>query len=687
MLKELFSPKSIAIIGASNKDGKVGTVITQNIRELGYKGKVFLVNQSYDSLYEQKCYHSASEIKEHVDMAIIAVPSKFVLDVIAESAGKIKNYVVITAGFGEIGGEGAQREAELVALAKKHSLTILGPNCLGFITPGVKLNASFAGGMPKAGNIAFISQSGAIAVAFMDIARKENLAFSSIISVGNKMQIDESQLLEYYEKDKNTKVIAMYLEGIKNGKTFIETAKRVSKTKPIVILKAGKSKKSQVAISSHTGALAGSDAITDTAFQEAGILRADDLEHFFDLVSLISMVDAPKNNRVAVVTNAGGVGVLATDAFEKKQIILADFSDKQSASLKKYLPEEASVHNPVDLLGDAKEDRYENIIKILEKDGTIGTVLNILTPQDQTPVDKIAQVILSAHKKSKKVMLSSFVGGELISDAVDLLRENDVPNFEFPERAIKALDAYFKWRERSLQKVVVSKIEKDDAKRAEAVSEIIAKAKKEKRTALYYEEASDIMKMYGVPSVSSISILPKQTTFKNAKFPAVLKVDSDKVLHKSDKQALIVGIKNKSELEIAIKNLRKNFPRELFVLQPQQNKQMELILGIKKDETFGPVVVYGFGGIYTEIFKKINFIIPPMSKDEIENSLKSGELGFLFRETRGQKVYDLEVMTKIITGLIAFASENPEVREFDINPLFIYNDGTGACAVDIKILI
>lgn len=687
MLQNILTPKSIAIIGASNKEGKVGTVLTQNIRELGYKGKVFLVNQAYETLYEQKCYASVNEIRESIDVAIISVPAKFVLDVISESAEKIKNYVIISAGFAEIGKEGVGRENALVELAKKHSLTILGPNCLGFIAPGLKLNASFATGMPKAGNIAFISQSGAIAVAFMDIARQKNLAFSSIISVGNKMQIDESQLLEYFEKDKSTKVIALYLEGIKDGEAFIETAKRVSKIKPIVILKAGKTQKAQEAISSHTGALAGSDAIIDAVFEKTGIIRAENLEQFFDVVSLISMVDAPKNNRVAVLTNAGGVGVLATDAFDKKQIFLAEFSKVQSEILGRNLPEEASVHNPIDLLGDAKEDRYENILKILEKDESVGMILSILTPQDQTPVEKIAEVMIRAGKKSKKIMASVFVGGELVSDAVQSLRENNIPNFEFPERAINSLNAYYKWKVWSEQKQQIVDSEKHNTKRAQEVEKIISNAKNEGRGALYFDEAAEVMNLYGVPAVLSFSILPKQKIPQGIKFPVVLKVDSDKVLHKSDKQALIIGIKDKKELEEAIEKLRKNFPIEKFVLQPMQAKQMEIILGIKKDGIFGPVIVYGLGGIYTEIFKKINFIIPPMSKTEIESSLINGELGFLFKKTRGQESYDLAGMTKIIGGLIAFAKENPQVKEFDINPLFLYNDRRGACAVDIKIII
>lgn len=684
--QKLFNPSSVAIVGASDKEGKVGTVIAKNILELGFGGKVFLVNQSYEKLYDQKCYSSLTDIKEPVDLAVVIVPAKFVAEVIAGSAGKIKNFVVISAGFGEIGQEGIARERELQKLSEENDLNILGPNCLGFIVPNLKLNASFAGGMPEKGNIAFVSQSGALAVALMDIARQENLAFSSIISVGNKMEIDESHLLEFFEQDKNTKVIAMYLEGVKDGERFVEVASRVSKTKPIVVLKAGKSAKSQQAISSHTGALAGSDAIADIAFEKAGILRAQDLEHFFDLVSLMSSFDAPKNNQVGMITNAGGAGVLATDAFEGKELMLCEFSEKEKKELKEKLPEEASVNNPVDVLGDAHEDRYKIILDDFEKNKNVGSVIVILTPQDQTPVGKIAQEIISARKKSKKIIIASFVGGERVFEAVEMLGENGVPNFSSPERAVRALDSYCKWNKIREKKNIPSSNLKINSKRALAAAEIINHAKTQGRKALYYAEAAEIMELYGVPVAKVQTILPKQGVPKDVSYPVVLKIDSDKVLHKSDKQALIAGIENGKQLQEALKQLRKNFPLERFIIQPQQNKQMEVILGIKKDENFGPVIVYGLGGIYTEIFKKINFLIPPMDSKMIAQSLEAGALGFLFKETRGQKPYDTSEFAKIITGLIEFSAEVPQIREFDINPLFIYNDGRKASAVDVKII-
>ncbi|MDD5397154.1 MAG: acetate--CoA ligase family protein [Candidatus Moranbacteria bacterium] len=684
-LDNLFAPRSIAIIGASNKKGKVGTVITDNILKLGYKGKVYLVNPSYKILKLKRCYPSLEAINKEVDVAIIAVPAKFVNEVVAKSCHKVKNFVVISAGFSETGEAGTLREKELSKLAQKHNLNILGPNCLGFIVPKLKLNASFAGGMPKAGNIAFISQSGALAVALMDRAKQENISFSSVISVGNKMQLAESELLEHLSKDKQTKVIGMYLEGIKDGEKFIETAKKVSKIKPIVILKAGKTEKSQKAISSHTGALAGSDDIVQIAFEKAGVIRADDLEEFFDLLALISFTNAPKNEKVVVVTNAGGAGVLTTDAFKGKEIVLADLNKKTKEAIKNTLPSEASVENPIDLLGDADENRYDDALELLGKKN-IGTLASVLTPQEQTPVEKIAEVIIKSRKNGTSNTVAIFIGGDRVKKSIIELKKNLIPNFSNPDSAVKALNKYHQWNVFRKSKNQ-SEVSKTNSSRKKEIAKIINKALLEKRGALFFSEAAEVMKKYGITPVDCLEILPNCEISEVGKYPVVLKVDSDKVLHKSDKQALILNIKNAAELKNAVEKLRIDFPQERFIVQPMQDKHAELILGIKRDGIFGPVIVYGLGGIYTEVFKMVNFLIPPMSLGEIEKEIMKSKIGFLFAGVRGQKICDVHEFALIVKGLMEFALENEKVREFDINPLFIYNDGRSSSAVDIKIIL
>lgn len=690
-LEKLFNPQSIAIVGASQERGKVGNVITKNLIELGYAGKVFLVNPKHDKIFDHRSYKRLDDIVEKVDLAIIVLPAKIVVPVIREASARIKNFVVISAGFSETDEEGRAREEELKKLAEEKNLNILGPNCLGFIIPKLKLNASFAGGLPKAGNISFVSQSGALAVAIMDIARKENIRFSNIISVGNKMQVDESGILEYLAGDKDTKVIGMYLEGIKDGKKFIEAAQKVSQIKPIVILKAGKTEKAQKAISSHTGALAGSNDIMQAVFEKTGILQANNLEEFFSLLELVSVADAPANNKVAVITNAGGPGVLTTDAFGGKEIEIANLSEETKNGLREFLPAESSVENPVDLLGDAMEDRFEKALAVLGKEKEIGTILCVLTPQDQTPVRKITEKIVGFAKSdeaAKKIVATIFIGGERVEKEIAWLREHEISNFSFPEQAVNTIDAYYGWAKRQADlKSAKIKPESRDKKRMEKMSAIIAKTRKEKRAALSFSEAQSVMELYGIKTPKTLNVGPDDSLSTEIEFPVVMKVDSDKVLHKTDKQGVILNIKNKEELDRGYAQMRNNFPEENVIIQPMLKIKTELILGIKRDSIFGPIVVYGLGGIYTEILKMVNFLVPPATEIEIENQLRESKIRFLFEKTRGQEPYNIKEMAKILSGLVRLASESPKIQELDINPLLVYNDGKESMAVDVKIII
>jgi len=684
-LDTFFNPQSIAIVGASEEEGKVGQVIAKNISTLGYKGRIFFVNPRHSEIFGRKCYAELAEIEEKIDLVIMVIPAKFVNRVIKESAKLIKNFIIISAGYSETNEEGKIREAELKKISEDNGLNVLGPNCLGFIIPSLNLNASFAGGMPGAGNISFVSQSGALAVAIMDIAKSEEINFSNVISVGNKMQIDEADLLEYLGTDEKTKVIGMYLEGIKDGPKFTEAAGNVSRKKPVVILKAGKSEKAQQAISSHTGALAGSDEIINALFEKTGVLRADDFEDFFSLVNLISRTGAPANNKVLVITNAGGPGVLTADAFERKEIVLANLSVETKEELESFLPEESTVENPVDLLGDAMEDRYRKALKTAETEKEIGTIVCVLTPQDQTPVEKIAREIIEFHKKTEKSVVTIFIGGDRVRKSILDLEKEGVPNFSFPDQCIRALDKYFRWSQ--VGKNVALTEKNVDQKRKEKALSIIEQAKKEGRSALFFSEASRLMEIYGVPVIKNENITTSGKIPEKISFPVVLKVDSDKVLHKTDKQGVILNIQNQNELEASVLKMKNNFPGENLIIQPMLSRQTELIVGIKNDPTIGPVAVYGLGGIYTEIFHWVDFLIPPLSLEEIEGSLLKGKLNFLFKETRGQKAYDAEEISRIFLGISDLGHEIKEIKELDVNPLLVYNDGKRSVAVDVKIII
>lgn len=679
-LNIFFNPKSIAIVGASEEEGKVGNVLAKNLLNLGYAGEVFLVNPKHEEMLGQKCYKSLAEIEKEVDSAIVAVPAAAVGAVIKEGSNKTKNFVVISAGFSEIGKEGKAREEDLGKIAEENNLNILGPNCLGFIIPSLKLNASFAGGMPEEGNIALVSQSGALAVGLMDGAKEASLKFSGIFSIGNKMQIGENEMLEYLANDEKTKAIGMYLEGIKDGKKFMEAAAKISQKKPVVVLKAGKTEKSQKAISSHTGALAGSREIMSAVLKKVNFLEAENLEEFFHLLGLISQTKAPESAEIITVTNAGGPGVLMTDAFLGKRLKMAEISQEMKEELRTFLPPESSVENPIDLLGDAREDRYAKTLEIIKKQSSAGAVICLLTPQDQTPVEKIADEIIKFKNDSGKIVCTSFIGKERVEKAEEKMREAGIFCYEFPEQIIELLDKYYQWGEKA-KNYESGFSYSENSERKNKTLEIVNQAKAEGRKALLFSEAAQIMELYGIKTAPFWSPEDGRITF-----PVVLKVDSDKVLHKTDKKGLVLNIQNSEELQSAAEELKNNFPGENIIVQPMLPRQLELILGIKKDSAFGPVAVFGLGGIYTEIFKAVDFVVPPASPEEIKNKILENKIGAIFSGARGQKPYDLEELAKIISGVLSLAQELPEATELDINPLLAYNDGKEAVAVDVKVI-
>lgn len=693
-LEKMFNPGSVAIVGASDRVGSVGNAITRNLLDLGYVGEVYLVNPKYQELLERKCYSSLSEIEAEIDLAIIVIPSAFVNETIAK-ATKVKNFIVISAGFSEIGKGGKNRELELAKLAKENDLNILGPNCLGLISPKIKLNASFASGLPEEGGVSFVSQSGALVVAMLDMASKEQIRFSQIISTGNEMQLDEIELIKYLADDEETKVIALYLEGIKDGQKFIQIAREVSAKKPIVVLKAGRGEKAQKAIASHTGSLAGNDEIMETAFHKAGVMRAQNLEDFFILIKLLSNFKNNVGKDCAIVTNAGGPGVLTTDAFNKKTIQLKEFSQETKDKLRLFLPPESSVENPIDLLGDADVDRYRKTLDVLDKEET-ENILCLMTAQGQTPTEEIAQVVVDFYNKSQKNILPIFIGGEKIDKALEILRKNKIPNFNFPQKAVDALNQMIVGNEKNISKnkdeISSSNFFKNIFKKKNDNS-IVAEAKNKNKKALLFGEAASLMKQYSIPTIKYLNIISGDDVeqilsgnLKEIEFPVVLKVDSETVLHKTDKQGLILNIDNEEELAKHISEMQASFPQENLIVQPMLSTESELILGLKRDVIFGPVIVFGLGGIYTEVFKMIDFMLLPLSKDEIKKTVLESKVGFLFKETRGKKVGNIDEMTELIFNFARLVKEQEEIREIDINPLLITKEGK-LVAVDVKVIL
>ena len=678
-LEKFFNPSSIAIVGATDGVGKTGTVITRNILNLGYRGRIFLVNPKRKTLHGRTCYASLAEIKEEIDLAVVVVPSDLVCGIVGAAAEKVRNFIVISAGFSEAGGEGKSRENRLKRIAREKNISILGPNCLGVIFPGLKLNASFSGGLPLKGNVAFISQSGALAVALMDIFRGQQVGFSGIVSIGNKMDIDEADIMEHFGSDRETKVLGLYLEGIKYGRKFMETCAKIAAQKPVIILKAGKSQRARQAIASHTGALAGEKESTGAVFEKCNVIEAENFEQFVDLVKLASFSSAPEKSSSAIITNAGGAGVIAADAFEGKFLALQKFTDKLKEEIKSYLPRAASAENPIDVLGDAHEDRYRHVFGAIGKEN-LGFIGIILTPQDQTPVEKVARAAGEFAKKSHATLACSFIGKERVGKGLEVLAEEKIPNFETPERMVAAVDKYYRWNAGRKKNPAVA--ENVNYRRQKEAAEIIRKAQAEGRKLLFYREAQKIFALYDIPVMESWSSVHSSSI----KFPAVIKLDDGKLAHKTGKNAIFAGIKDHRDLARAAQKIQSYFPGSGIVVQPQSENHLEIIIGVKKDEVFGPILTFGLGGIYAENFQLVDFLVPPNEISRIRDKIKDGCLGSIFAGARGLK-YNPEELAKIIKAVGRFSLECPQIRGLDVNPLFVYNNGRKAVCADIKIFI
>jgi acetyltransferase len=692
-LANMFGAQSIAVVGASDTPGKIGNILARNLTEYDYTGKVFFVNPNRKSVLGEETYSSLTDISEPLDVAVIAVPAEFILDIISEASDTVKNYVIISAGFSESGQEGQEREQKLDVIAKEKGLRIVGPNCLGYINPYKSLNLSFASGMPQKGHIALASQSGALTVAFMDKATQEHLGFSSIISTGNKMQVDEAMLLRYFANDSMTDVIALYIEGVVNGQEFLHSARYATGRKPVVVLKSGRTETAQKAISSHTGALAGSDDVFMTALEQAGVLRADTMEEFFNMIRLLSqprhidMIDSfdtsdGKKPKLAIVTNAGGPGVLTTDSIVQNSLELAQLSQVAQSALQEVLPEEAAVANPVDLLGDANTHRYLSVLEVLETETSVDAILVLLTPQDQTPVEEVADVLIHHSKTRKTPLLVSFIGGAKVHGAIERMRRNGVSVFSYPHEAVEAYSKIFSRPRRANEYTAPY-----DEDRQDIATVAIESVVRNGRTVMPFLDAKKLLKLYGIESVRARVVSSSEAAPEDLTYPCAIKVDAEDVLHKTDQGGVVLNIQNEKQLFEQVWKLEKKFSNAEIIWQPMTEIGQEIIVGLVRDPLFGPVVLVGMGGIFTEVFDVKKMFLPPVSADFVREELLSSRLSFLFESTRGQAPYPVDQVVQVVLCVGALALEASDVQELDINPLVIYNDGRDPVALDIKVLL
>ena len=692
MLTQFFNPESLAVIGASTNPEKLGFKVLKNIIDGGFEGKIFPVNPKGGEILNLKCYKNISEISEKVDLGIIIIPSKSVCEVAKECGEKgVKGLIVISAGFKETGEEGKKREEELKEIVKKYRMRLIGPNCLGVIDPVNKLNASFAFEMPPKGKISFITQSGALGTAILDWACRENVGLSKFVSFGNKADVSEIDLIEEFGKDPNTNVILLYLEGIDNGKEFINVAKKISQKKPIIIVKSGRTEQGGKAVSSHTGSIAGSDSAYDAAFIQSGVIRANSVEELFDYALIFSYQPLLKGDRIAIVTNAGGPAVMAIDAIEREGLELATLEEKTEKFLKELLPPAANIHNPVDALGDVLADTYGKVLDTVLSDENVDGVIAILTPQVITQIQETAEKVVEISRKHNKTVVGCFMGGKRIAKGINILQNNSIPNYPFPERAVfslKGMSLYRKYLEKDKGEIPEFEVEK------EKVSELIKKFKEEGRRNIGDIEGREIVSLYGIKVINSFLARNKEECveyFKRIGKNVVMKLVSPDILHKTEAGGVKMNIGTPEEAEKAFEEIvksAKEYKKDAEIIGVQIQpilKGVEVIVGVTQDPQFGHLLMFGLGGIYVELLKDVSFRVIPITTTDAEEMIEEIKTSQILSGFRNIPERDKEGIKDVLLRISKLCTDFPEIKEMDINPLIVMEKGKGAIAVDVRI--
>jgi acetate---CoA ligase (ADP-forming) len=695
VLEIFFNPRAVAVIGASRTPGKLGHAVLHNVVEHGYQGAIYPVNPQADEIMGLRCYPRVRDVPGPVDLAVIVVPSKYVPDALVDCGEKgVRGVVVISAGFRETGSEGWQREHEIVEIARRYGMRLLGPNCLGIIDTLSSLNASFASGMPLQGKIAFMSQSGALCTAVLDMALDEEVGFTHFVSLGNKADVDELVLTRAWGDDPNTGVIMAYLEGIENGPEFMRIAREVSCQKPIIVIKAGSTSAGSRAVSSHTGTLAGSERAYEAAFEQSGVIRARSVQELFDYSIAFARQPLLPNDRIAIVTNAGGPGIMATDACERAGLQLASLTNEVMESLRRKLPLAASALNPIDVLGDALADRYALTLEAVASDPNVGGVLAILTPQIMTEVDETARVIGELARRSDKPVLASFMGSQRVASGVRILNEYRVPNYPVPERAVAAFAAMMRhrrWRERP-----PIEIETFDVDRAR-VRAILDRVRAEGRIMMGDAEGRDIMDAYGIRTpLTYLARTPDEAVHYalDIGFPIALKIASPDILHKTDVGGVKLNIRSVDDVrdtfDLMIYRASRYVPdADIWgcLVQDMVIGGKEAIAGMHRDAHFGPLMLFGLGGIYVEALQDVAFRIVPFGRREAREMVSEIRATNILRGVRGERPSDLDALVDALLRLAQLVTDFAEIVEFDVNPLTVMEEGEGVTGIDMRLIL
>ncbi|MDD5765282.1 MAG: acetate--CoA ligase family protein [Candidatus Marinimicrobia bacterium] len=699
-LNKIFYPDSVAIVGANKVAGTVPCDILMNILKADFNGIVFPVSPKEKFIAGVKAYKYVVDIQDEVDLAILVFPSS-VCHMALEQCGQkgIKSAIIISAGFKEVGNDGVVLENQLKEIAARYDMSFIGPNCLGVINtdPRSKINASFARRMPDEGSIAFLSQSGALCTAVLDYAYAKHIGFSKFISFGNKADISEIDLLYYLKDDPKTKVILMYLEEVTDGLALMEAAEKIitENRKPILILKAGRTSAGASAAASHTGSLAGSDEICDAAFKQAGIIRCENIEEMFNKAIAFAYQPIPKNNRVAIITNAGGPGVLTTDAVVRQGLQLAKLSDETTAVLKKNLPKTANTNNPVDVIGDARADRYNIAMSAAFKDDNVDGVFVILTPQSMTDIDLIAREVAKVSSHYDKPVFTSFMGEADVAVGIDVLQRNKIPHYILPESMAIAFSTVYNFSQisdhRAFNPIDIEETARDKANR------ILDSAISAGQKYLTENEATQILKFYELPVIENALAQSADEAVSLAVrfgFPIVMKVMSKDIIHKFDVGGVVLNIQSEQEARNAymkiVDNVRRKLPSAKIdgvLVRKMIPTGEEVILGAKRDPSFGSVVMFGLGGIFVEVFKDVAFRIPPIGESVAKSMVESIKGYPLLSGARGNNPRDIAGIVQCIRRLSQLVTDCSQIRELDINPLIVLDEGKGVFIADAKIML
>lgn len=694
-VEKFFRPDSIAVIGASTNPKKVGGMITRNIIASGFSGKLYPVNLKGGEIDGVRMITSV-ELAGSVDLAMISVPVKAVIPEIKKLiAMGTKNIIVITAGFKEEGAEGRALEKELQDLTEKNGIRVIGPNCFGVIDTAWKMNATFSHLLPPKGNVSLCSQSGAVGATMLDWSRSSGIGIAKFASLGNKMDVNESEMIRFLGNDDDTDVIGIYSEGISNGTEFIEAVESMSRKKPVIMLKSGRTSAGSKAASSHTGALAGSDSVYDAVFRKLNIMRVTDMDEMFDLFSVFSGSKEMVNDGIAIITNAGGLGVMAADACSDDDVVsLAELSQATMNEIIETIPSTASAMNPIDLRGDAKNDDIEKAVRIVSKDPCVGGIVILASPLDMIDLRSIGERLCSIKKEIGVPIAVSFAGGDVAEEGAAVLRSCGIPAFPTPDRAIRALSALRDFKLRSSTERHELALPKVSGRKA--TSDLIKSIEKENRISLSEEEGKRILSSYDIP-------VPSEGTARDAceavelanriGYPVVMKVLSPDIHHKTDVGGVVVGIKDETSLrdeyEGMMTRIRMAVPDAKVhgVSVQQMVSGQEVILSMIRDDQFGPVISFGLGGIYVEIMGEISQRVIPMSSEELDSMITSTKAYRLLSGARGKPPADIDSLKEIIKKLIKIAEENPELYELEINPVMVGKKGEGSWAVDALVTL